>query len=220
MFDSEMFPDSLEKAIEIQNEIRERIVLKPLDVEKVNIVAGVDLSYIGNVGLCVIVVINKDLELLEVVYDKQEVTFPYVPGFLVFREGPVFLKTYQKLKVEPDVIIFDGQGIAHPRGIGIASHIGVVMGKPTVGVAKRRLYGHYEFSKSENICELFDNNNRKIGYVVKNNPKYSPIFISPGHLCDPDSALAVVQRFTTKYKLPEPTRLAHKYSQKLRKEFF
>ncbi len=219
MFDSELFPDSLEKAIEIQNEIRKRIVLKTLDVEKINTVAGVDLSYIGNVGLCVIVVINKDFELLEVVYDKQEVTFPYVPGFLVFREGPVFLKTYHNLKAEPDVLIFDGQGIAHPRGVGIASHIGVVIGKPTIGVAKKRLYGHYEFVKNENICELF-NNNSKIGYVVKSNPKYSPIFISPGHLCDSDSALVVVQRFTTKYKLPEPTRLAHKYSQKLKKEFF
>ncbi len=220
MFDSELFPDSLEKAIEIQNEIRKRIVLKPLDFGKINIVAGVDLSYIGNVGLCVIVVINKSFELLEVVYDKQEVTFPYVPGFLAFREGSVFLKTYQNLKTEPDVIIFDGQGIAHPRGVGIASHIGVIIEKPTIGVAKKLLYGHYEFSKSENICELLDDDNNKIGYVVKNSLKYSPIFISPGYLCDPDSALAVVQRFTTKYKLPEPTKLAHKYSQKLKKEFF
>ncbi len=214
---------SPKEAVELQRVLKSRIILKPFErVPK--IVAGVDLSFPRrDVALSVVVLVEyPSLKLISYVYSFSKVSFPYVPGLLVFREGPAFLNSWKKLKTKPDLVIFDGQGIAHPRGIGIASHMGLFINLPTIGVAKSRLYGKHEELPDEEwaATPLISKNGEVIGYAVRTRKGSKPIFISPGHLTDLDSALKLTKMMTVKgRKLPEPTRLAHLLTQKLKKEF-
>ncbi len=208
-------------AISIQNEMKKRLKIIPFKGE-LNLVAGVDLSFpTKDRGLAVIVLIEyPSLKLVDYVYEIVEIKFPYIPGLLVFREGPAFLKAWQKLSKKPDVVVFDGQGIAHPRGIGIASHMGLFIDIPTVGVAKSRLYGWYDPLPEEewSYVQLKDKNGNKIGYVVRTRKNVKPIFVSPGHLTDPDTSLEIVKKMTIPGKrIPEPTRMAHILTQRLKK---
>ena len=210
-----------ETAISIQNEIKKKLKIVPFN-GSVELIAGVDLSFPAkDKGLAVIVLIEyPSLKLVDYVYEIVDINFPYIPGLLVFREGPAFLKTWEKLSTKPDVVIFDGQGIAHPRGIGIASHMGLFINMPTIGVAKSKLYGWYDpLPENEwSYVELKDKNNHKIGYVVRTKKGVKPIFVSPGHLTDPDSSLEIVKKVTIPGKrIPEPTRMAHILTQKLKK---
>ncbi|MCD6463790.1 MAG: endonuclease V [Thermotogae bacterium] len=205
------------EAMEVQNRLKERLLIVPFE-GKVEYVAGVDLSFPGGKALAVIVVINAAMKVVEVVHTLSEIEYPYIPGLLAFREGPAFLKTWEKLKTKPDVVFFDGQGIAHPRGLGIASHMGLFIDIPTVGIAKSRLYGkHEEPGKNKgDYTPLFDERGNKIGFVLRSRPNVAPLYVSPGHLTDPDSALKLTMRFLKNRRLPEPTRLAHLYTQKLK----
>jgi len=205
------------EAMEVQNRLKERLLIVPFE-GRVEYVAGVDLSFPGGKALAVIVVINAAMKVVEVVHTLSEVKYPYIPGLLAFREGPAFLKTWEKLKTKPDVVFFDGQGIAHPRGLGIASHMGLFIDIPTVGIAKSRLYGkHGEPGKNKgDYTPLFDEKGNKIGFVLRSRPNVAPLYVSPGHLTDPDSALELTLRFLKNHRLPEPTRLAHLYTQKLK----
>ncbi|MBO8160245.1 MAG: endonuclease V [Thermosipho sp. (in: Bacteria)] len=206
------------EAIKIQNNLKKLLKFKPFNKE-IALVAGVDLSFFENFGLSVIVVINRNFEIKEITYHIQEVKFPYIPGLLAFREGPIFLKAWEKLKTNVDIVFFDGQGIAHPRMLGIASHMGLWIEKPTIGIAKSRLVGTYKslpYEKGNYSYLEFNGNN--VGVVYRSRTNVKPIFISPGHLIDIESSLTITEKFITKYKLPEPTRLAHIYSQKIKKE--
>jgi len=213
----------IEELKNLQIELSKRVVLTPLDESKINIIAGVDVSYFNGQSLGVVVILNSSLETIKVVYALEETTFPYIPGFLAFREIPVVLKCFEQLKKEeivPDVVIFDGQGIAHPRKLGIASHAGVLLDIPTIGVAKSKLYGTFIPPKEPGeVTELVDEDGMIVGYCYLPKPKVKPIFISPGHLCDTKSALNLVKKTIKSHKLPEPTRIAHLYSQKLKRDF-
>ncbi len=209
------------KAIEIQKRIKERIVLRPFEGD-LRIVAGVDLSFLAkDRGLAVIVLLEyPSMKLLSYTYEIVKIDFPYIPGLLVFREGPAFLAAWEKLQVRPDLVVFDGQGIAHPRGIGIASHMGLFIGIPTIGVAKSRLYGFHDPvpDESGSYVELKGKNGELIGYVVRTKAGGKPIYVSPGHLTDPASALKLVMDMTVPGKrIPEPTRMAHILTQRLKK---
>ncbi|QTA37901.1 endonuclease V [Thermosipho ferrireducens] len=210
---------SPKEAIDIQNRLKELLNFNT-NVHNVSLVAGVDLSFFGEYGLAVIVVLDRNFDIKDVVYHVQKIEFPYVPGLLAFREGPVFLKAWEKLQTEVDVVFFDGHGIAHPRFMGIASHMGLFIEKPTIGVAKRKLVGNYENVPEEVYSYSYIKyNDKTIGIAFRSKKKTKPIFISPGNLIDLQSSLHITKLFLNGYKLPEPTRLAHIYTQKLKKEF-
>ncbi|WP_448375515.1 endonuclease V [Fervidobacterium sp.] len=210
-------PKTLEEAEHIQNEMFKHLVLCPFDLSNASLIAGVDVSYTNNEALGIVVVINRNFEVVEVISQKTKVSFPYVPGFLAFREAPVILKCFEKLQFKPDLALLDGQGIAHPRKLGIATHIGILLDIPTIGVAKSLLCGRCE--KPEKVgqaTEIKDKNNDIIGYCYLSKTGTKPIIISPGYKTDLKSSLCIVQALLNGYKLPEPVRLAHYYSQKLK----
>ncbi len=164
-----------------------------------------------------------------------EVSFPYIPGLLAFRELPALLEAFRHLKVKPDAIIVDGQGIAHPRHFGIACHLGLELNIPTVGCAKTRLYGNFKepadvkgewspllesigVGKEDNFPKIVCNhsNTNEIGRVLRTRTGVKPVFISPGHLCDAENAIKLVLTCCTRYRLPEPIRAAHKLANEVR----
>jgi deoxyribonuclease V len=136
---------------------------------------------------------------------------PYVPGFLSYRELPVLIKAYKKMQLEPDVILVDGQGIAHPRRLGLASHLGVVLGRPTIGCAKSHLFGQYAVpGVKRGMYTIMKNGDEAIGIVLRTRDNVKPLFVSPGHLVSADDCLSVVLKVTKRYRIPEPIRYAHK----------
>ena len=203
---------SPEEAVRIQAEIRERLILH-WDYRPVSTIAGVDTSIKADYARAAIVVLRyPDLSLLETVTADAPLVFPYIPGLLAFREGPAVLAAWEKLSNKPDMLMFDGQGIAHPRGTGIASQMGLWLERPTIGVAKSRLYGrHTEVGvKRGDQAELLDKNRNVIGTVLRTREKTNPLYISPGHLIDVKHSTEFVMACCTSYRLPEPTRWAHK----------
>ncbi len=175
-------------------------------------VAGVDVSVRDEVSRAAIVVLRfPALTILEVSQAQAPTPFPYIPGLLSFREGQVILAAYERLTVTPDVLIFDGQGQAHPRRLGIAAHIGLWLERPTVGCAKSRLTGfHREPGQNRgDFTPLLNARREIIGAVLRTRTRVKPVYVSPGHLCDLRSAVQIVLACTTRYRLPEPIRAAH-----------
>lgn len=201
-----------EDAARIQTELRTRLVLA-WDKRPVTTIGGVDVSIKTESTHAAIVVLSyPDLKPLEGITAEAPLVFPYIPGLLAFREGPAVLAAWAKLQNKPDLLMFDGQGIAHPRGIGIASHMGLWLERPTIGVAKSRLYGrHAEVGSARgDRADLLDKQGNIIGTVLRTRERTNPIYISPGHLIDVQTATEFVQACLTSYRLPEPTRWAHK----------
>ncbi len=200
------------QAIRLQEKLTRRVNLSPLR-KKPRFVAGLDCALNKDkqqIYAAAVVFSFPQLELVETAAAKSPLVFPYVPGLLSFREAPVCLKAVEQLKHTPDVFLIDGQGVAHPRRLGLASHLGLFLNTPTIGCAKSRLIGTYDEPKTEkgNFEWLYDKD-EKIGAVVRTRTNVKPLFISPGHLCDIDNAIEYTLACTTKYRLPEPTRVAH-----------
>ena len=203
---------SPEEAARTQKELRERLVLE-WDGRVVTTVGGVDVSIKTEFARAAIVVVEfPDLVPIEAVTADAPLLFPYVPGLLAFREGPAVLAAWTMLKHKPDLLMFDGQGIAHPRGMGIASHMGLWLERPTIGVAKSRLYGtHAEVGPNRgDQSDLLDRKGNRIGTVLRTRERTNPLYISPGHLMDVSQATEFVLACIAGYRLPEPTRWAHK----------
>lgn len=204
------------EAVEVQRRVRADVrsdVSMPL--ERVRLVAGVDVSStrFDRVLTAGIVVWDRlGNRVVETVSVQREGTFPYVPGLLSFREIPVLIETIALLKTAPDAWMVDGQGIAHPRRLGIAAHLGLVLGQPTVGCAKSILCGTHgplgDVAGSETPLE---HQGERIGTLLRSKAKSNPLIVSPGHVCDHESVLALVRACLRGYRLPEPTRLAHLY---------
>ena len=209
----------LSKLTARQNELRSKIKILKFDKE-LKILAGCDSALIldKNQIISVFVIFSyPDLEILDIVKEVSELTMPYISGFLAFREIPNILKAYEKLKHEPDLIMVDGHGIAHPRRMGIASHLGVLIEKPTIGVGKSKLYGKFDMPCPEKGCfSELNNKDELLGYALRSKDYVKPIFVSPGNLIDAKSALEITISTLRKHKLPEPTRLADFYSKKLK----
>jgi deoxyribonuclease V len=200
------------EAAQVQKELRERLILA-WDERPVRTVGGVDISIQSESARAAIVVLGyPDLEPLEAVTADVPLVFPYIPGLLAFREGPAVLAAWAKLGEKPDLLMFDGQGIAHPRGVGIASQMGLWLERPTIGVAKSRLYGlHGEVGPGRgDRVDLLDKKANLIGAVLRTREKTKPLYISPGHLIDVAHAVELVMACCTRYRLPEPTRWAHR----------
>jgi deoxyribonuclease V len=153
---------------------------------------------------------RRELKLIETTTAELPLVFPYVPGLLSFREIPVCLEAVKKLQTPVDLWLIDGQGIAHPRRIGLASHLGLFLNTPTLGCAKSRLIGTYDEPNTEkgSFSWLYDED-EKIGAVLRTRTGVKPLFISPGHLCSFEDAIKYTLACTTQYRLPEPTRIAH-----------
>jgi deoxyribonuclease V len=200
------------KAKAIQDDLKNKIILENT-VTKVDIIAGVDVSYDKNSNELYGVIVNlkfNSLEIIEVKKTSSKVTFPYIPGLLSFREAPCILHTFTKLEITPDVIIFDGQGIAHPKRLGIATHLGLWLNKPTIGCAKSKLVGEYkEPGIEKGSFSYLKIDNEVVGAVVRTRTGVKPVFVSPGFKIDLISSIKIILSCCRKYRLPEPIRQAH-----------
>lgn len=208
------FNVSPKEAVQIQQELRAQVRLVPLTAE-LRVIGGCDVSmnrfakdgYAGFVSLDALT-----LEPVATASVRNRIPFPYVPGLLSFREIPMLMKAWETLSVKPDVLVVDGIGVAHPRRFGIASHLGVLLGIPTIGCAKSVLVGTYEMPADEPGAHtnLVDpKSSEVIGAALRTKRKAKPVFVSPGHLITHAEAVEVVIRAVRKHRLPEPTRLAH-----------
>lgn len=210
-----------EKAIAIQQELRSRVSLRPLDLSRIGTIAGADISFDKGSDIVYagfVVLSFPDLNLIGRAGITTRATFPYIPGLLSFREIPALLQAWEKLAVKPDAIVADGQGIAHPRRFGIASHLGVLLQLPTVGCAKSLLVGHHGALGEEkgSRAPLVDRG-ETIGTALRTRNGVSPVYISPGHLSDIETSADLVLRLATATRQPETTRLAHSYVNELRR---
>ena len=202
------------EAVELQKSLRERVRVVP-HKGKIRTVAGADISFnkfspVIYAGIVVLAL--PSLEVLEEVGVVSETKFPYVPGLLSFREAPSVLEAWAKLKIEPHAVMFDGQGIAHPRRVGIASHVGLLLQRPTLGCAKSILVGqHGELGEDRGSWEpLVDPKTEEtIGAALRTKTRVQPIYVSPGHLIDLAGAIELTLRADGGYRQPEPTRRAH-----------
>ncbi|MGB7923226.1 MAG: deoxyribonuclease V [Pyrinomonadaceae bacterium] len=200
------------EAVELQKSLRERVRLAPLE-RKIETVAGADISFnkfSSTVYAGIVVLRLPGLEVVEEVGVVSETSFPYVPGLLSFRESPSVLEAWAKLKTEPDAVMFDGQGIAHPRRVGIASHVGLLIERPTFGCAKSVLVGKYDEPGEErgSWTEMSDKG-EVVGAALRTKTRAQPIFVSPGHLIDLEGAIRLTLACDGGYRQPEPTRRAH-----------
>jgi deoxyribonuclease V len=181
--------------------------------KKPRIIAGLDCAFSKDgksIFAAAIVINTADFSIIETATASRKVEFPYIPGLLSFREAPVCIDAIEKLKSVPDVFIIDGQGIAHPRRLGIACHIGLLINKPTIGCAKSRLIGTFDEpgNKKGSYSPLMDSG-EEIGAVLRTRTDVKPVYVSVGHKCILDDAKKTILDCTTKYRLPEPSRLAH-----------
>jgi deoxyribonuclease V len=198
------------EAIQLQNSLRRQVVTKNL-LGAIRTVAGVDVSVRGEIaGAAVVVLRYPDLAPIETALAELPVAFPYIPGLLSFREAPVILAACEKLTTEPDLFIFDGQGTAHPRRLGIACHVGLFLDRPSIGCAKSRLCGkHEELPSHAGAWVPLMDGGEVIGAVVRTRERVSPVYVSPGHRVDLETAIRYVLACCRGYRLPEPCRLAH-----------
>jgi len=198
-------------ALSLQKKLAGNVIRKNR-LSKVNTIAGIDVGIKKDMSRAAIVLLNfPQLDVVEQATSTQKIQFPYIPGLLSFREGPVILKTFLKLSVRPDLLIFDGQGIAHPRRLGIASHIGILVDIPSIGCAKSRLCGYYREPDPDrgSYTPLIDNN-QTIGAVVRTRTGIKPVFVSIGHRINLNTCIDYILACCPNYRLPETTRHAHK----------
>lgn len=201
------------QAAKIQQQLANRVA-QQWSGSPVHLVAGADCAYSKADSLCAAAVVVWDLENSKAVETEtvcSEIRFPYIPGLLAFREAPAVLKALERLNTRPQLLICDGHGIAHPRRFGLASHVGVLAGIPTIGCAKRRLCGTF-VDPDINRCSstpLIDGG-EIIGVALRTRNGVKPVFVSVGNLIDLSTAERIVLACTSRYRLPEPLRLAHR----------
>ena len=222
---------SYAEAREVQTRLAGEVRFERLKKEP-KVIAGLDCAF-GDGGkrvFAAVVVLRRvaastpkalgmaSFELIETASAAMDVTFPYIPGLLSFREAPACLAAVAKLESEPDVFLVDGQGIAHPRRLGLASHLGLFLDRPTIGCAKSRLIGTFDEPGAEKGAHspLYDGD-EMIGAVVRTRADVKPLFVSVGHRCRLEDAIRVTLACTTRYRLPEPTRLAHQAVSRLKR---
>ncbi len=200
------------QAIALQKELVSEVIYdRPLDLDAIKLVAGVDVSVKEETSQAAVVVLTfPELKVIETVLWQMPTPFPYIPGLLSYREGPVLEEAFKRLQHEPDVFIFDGMGRAHPRRIGIATHMGLWLGKPTIGCGKTLFVGKYIEPPNERgtFTNLIDKG-ELIGVTLRTRSNVKPVYISVGHLSDLTTSVELVMRCTGKYRLPEPIRAAH-----------
>ncbi len=213
------WPRSAKAAVALQRELAARVRLTPIKRDA-TLLAGSDLSISPDGKRLIAGIVVWDLKSHDVVETRVvriACAFPYVPGLLSFREMPGILAAARKLQVAPDVFLCDAQGLAHPRRFGLACHLGLWLSMPTIGCAKSRLCGvHAEPDLSKGGSARLVHNGEQVGCVLRTRDHVKPIYVSPGHLCDHESARRIALSAAIKYRLPEPTRLAHQLVTRVR----
>jgi deoxyribonuclease V len=208
------WPATVEEAIIIQEQLRSQVITQDKFQEPVQYVAGVDMGFEadGTISRAAVAVLSfPDLQVIETTLAHRPTTFPYIPGFLSFREIPAVLDALEKIKTTPDIILCDGQGIAHPRRLGIACHLGILIDIPTIGVAKSLLIGkHEELPETRGSWQPLIHRGETIGAVLRTRTKVKPVYVSSGNRVSLPTAIDYVLRCTPKYRLPETTRIADK----------
>ena len=203
---------SYSRAIALQKSLSRKVQLFELRKQP-KIVAGIDCAFSRDkkkIFACAVLLKLPDFELIETAIAKQKLTFPYIPGLLSFREAPACISAVKKLKHQPDAFLIDGQGIAHPRRLGLAAHLGLFFDKPTIGCAKSRLIGSFEEPAIEKgSFSLLKDGREVIGAVVRTRTNVKPVFVSVGNKCLLKDAIKITLDCTSRYRIPEPARLAH-----------
>ncbi|RRJ61882.1 deoxyribonuclease V [Paenibacillus oralis] len=199
------------EAISIQVNLAKKVIQRDY-YDQINYVAGVDVAYSkrGEELIAALVILEStSLKLVESVVIEDKVRFPYIPGLFSFRELPPIIKAFKQIKIKPNLIVCDGQGIAHPRRFGLASHLGVLFDIPTIGCGKTRLLGTYKEPELQRgaYSPLIDNN-EVIGNVLRTQDNIKPVFVSIGHRISLATACELILQFSPKYRLPETTRQA------------
>ena len=205
------------EAVKLQYELQPHVnVSKSIGTPQ--LVTAVDTAYNNKTNRLYAAAVTlkcPDMTNYERVIAEAEAKFPYIPALLAFREGPVILKALGRLKTRPDVVIYPGHGLAHPRGIGMASHLGLITGIPSIGCARRCLAGDYRRPAQEKGgCSSLFISDVESGFVYRTKENVKPIFISPGHMCTIRDALDIIIECLTDYRMPEPLRLAHLFANK------
>ena len=201
------------EAIALQKHLACKIIRKSgIVIEDISTVAGVDTHYHQGLAAAAVVVVRLgDLTTIDQATAVRKICFPYIPGLFTFREGPAILAALSRLAAAPDLLMFDGQGIAHPRRCGLASHIGLLLDIPAVGCAKTRLSGRYEAPHTiKGSYAYLTEGDETIGAVVRTRSKVKPLFVSIGHRISMHDSIKMVLRCCTRYRLPETTRRADK----------
>jgi deoxyribonuclease V len=208
------WPLTLDEAKAIQEKLRSEVITQDRLPEPLQYVAGVDMGFEddGKIGRAAVAILSfPDLEVQETAIAYRPTTFPYIPGYLSFREIPAVLDALAQVQISPDIILCDGQGIAHPRRFGIACHLGIILDLPTIGVAKSLLLGkHEELPEAKGSWQPLLDRGETIGAVLRSRTGVKPLYVSIGHRISLPTAIDVVLRCTPKYRLPETTRLADK----------
>ncbi len=203
---------TITEATRLQLEMREQVLLQPLEKE-IKTIGGADISfnkYSTTVYAGIVILSYPEMILQSYSLISSVTTFPYVPGYLAFREVPSLMLAWQQLPQKPDLLVLDGQGITHPRRMGIASHFGVLHNQPTIGCAKSILYGKFDTLGMEAFSsEAIFNKGELLGYALRTKKNVQPVYIAPGNLITPEESLAIMKNCMGKYRIPEPTRLAH-----------
>ena len=204
-----------EEAVRIQEQLAALVREEPLQ-HPVRSVGGIDVSMRGDHARAAVVVLRMpECTVVEWATYEDQVAFPYIPGLLSFREVPVIIPALERLSALPDLLMTDSQGRAHPRRLGLASHLGVLLEWPTVGVAKSRLTGYYRMPGPEKGSWTYlKDGDEIIGAVVRTRTGVKPVFVSVGHRIMLQEAIELTLQTTTRYRLPEPTRLAHHLSKR------
>lgn len=199
------------EAIALQNKLSSQLRDETLSLDSVSHIAGVDVSVKNDVSQAAVVVLSfPEMEVVEVRRAKRPTDYPYVPGLLTFREGPVLLEAFQQLEIIPDVYLFDGMGRIHPRKMGIGAHMGLWLQAPTIGVGKSHLTGSYdEPGPEKGDMSPLTYKGEQLGVVLRTRTNVKPVYVSAGHRMDLPSAIALVLACTPKYRLPTPIRAAH-----------
>lgn len=203
----------------IQQQLRGHLNLQSCTKE-INTIAGADISlalYSETVYAGLVILTFPEMVPIAYSLVQSSTIFPYVPGYLAFREIPAILKAYEQIPVKPDVVMFDGNGILHARRMGIASHFGVITDSVTMGCAKKKLAGQYaDPGATKGEYTPVTDRGEVIGYAVRTKDNVKPVFISPGHLMSLEDSLALAFQCSGKHRLPEPTRRAHEYVNRFR----
>lgn len=210
---TQAWPTGFAEARAIQESLRNKVVARDR-LDKIRTVAGIDVGFEkhGTVTRAAVVVLDfPGLAPVEQAVARQPTRFPYVPGYLSFREAPAVLAALKKLRNRPDLLLCDGQGLAHPRRFGLACHLGLLLDIPSIGVAKSRLIGtHGEVPEQKGGWAALEDDGEVIGAVLRTRMGVKPVYVSVGHRISLATAIDYVLRCTTHYRLPETTRHAHR----------
>lgn len=210
----------LEALYRIQRDIASRTILDDrLDLDEIRLIGGADQAFFDEKIISAIVLLEyPSMEVYDSSSAILNVDFPYIPGLLTFREAPSIIEAFRSLETKPDLLVLDGCGINHPRFAGLATHVGVTLDIPSIGVAKNILCGEGDLPMEVGDASLITYQKRAVGYYFKSKKNCKPLIVAPGHKISLESSLNLIKSCIRGYKLPEPTRMAHLFANRIKKE--